>query len=340
MRDPEVEMMQATESKGQPRAKGLILMLGVAAALVSCLLAISAFAQKEETQTSMATNPDWRKLTTEEERVIVNKGTERPFSGDLYEVKEAGTYRCKRCNTALYDSTSKFDSGCGWPSFDDEIPGAVKHVPDADGRRTEIVCAKCDAHLGHVFAGEGFTAKNTRHCVNSISMVFEPKAAAGATTSRAIFAGGCFWGVEHFFAIEPGVTETAVGYIGGHKDNPTYKEVCYTDTGHAEAIEVVFDPTKTSFEKLARLFFETHDPTHVDRQGPDVGKQYRSAVFYVDDEQKAITEKLIGELKAKGLKVATQVVKAPKFWPAEEYHQDYYKKTGKEPYCHAYVKRF
>ncbi len=278
-------------------------------------------------------------LTAEEKHVIIDKGTERPFSGKYYKYNEKGTYTCKQCDAPLFQSSDKFDAHCGWPSFDDEIPGAVKRQTDADGMRTEIICAACGGHLGHVFLGEGFTEKNTRHCVNSISLNFVP-AEEPVKTKTAYFAGGCFWGVEYFFQKADGVVSTTVGYMGGHKEDPTYKEVCYTNTGHAEAMKFEFDPSRTSFEALAKLFFEIHDPTQVNRQGPDIGAQYRSAVYYVDEEQKQTTEKLIGILEEKGLEVATEVVPAGEFWEAEEYHQDYYQKTGKTPYCHGYTKRF
>jgi peptide methionine sulfoxide reductase msrA/msrB len=282
---------------------------------------------------------NYRKLNSDEERVITHKGTERPFSGKYEDFNEQGTFVCKQCGAALYRSADKFDARCGWPSFDDEIEGAVKRVTDADGMRTEIMCARCGGHLGHVFLGEGFTEKDTRHCVNSISLDFVPDAATGATDT-AIFAGGCFWGVEYYMKKLKGVMATEVGYIGGKQENPTYKAVCAGNTGHYEAIEVVFDPARVSFETVARLFFETHDPTQWNHQGPDWGEQYRSAVFYRDEAQKATTEKLIRELKEKGFKVVTEVKPASTFWKAENYHQDYYDNKGSTPYCHGYVKRF
>jgi len=349
-----------------------VLLLGLA--LLGCsgqpvsAESTTATAAATTTPTTNAKTPEgFNVLTPEEERVIVHKGTERPFTGALYQNKEKGTYTCRRCGTPLYRSEMKFDSHCGWPSFDDEIKGAVKRETDADGSRTEILCAKCDGHLGHVFLGERFTEKNTRHCVNSISMSFvadgpggppaeiaallkgeKPNETAPATDpaakpageGRAIFAGGCFWGVEYHFQKSPGVLKTAVGYIGGKTEHPTYKQICDGNTGHAEAMEVIFDPAKTNFETLAKLFFEIHDPTTTNRQGPDIGDQYRSGVFYLDDEQKAITEKLIGQLKDKGFNVVTEVTKATTFWPAEDYHQQYYEKKKSLPYCHAYTKRF
>jgi len=281
----------------------------------------------------------YNKLTPEEEQVIIHKGTEPPFTGKYYLNKEKGSYLCKRCDAELYRSEDKFESGCGWPSFDDEVPGAVRHQPDADGLRTEITCNNCGAHLGHIFAGEGFTDKNVRHCVNSISLNFVPEDNP-QPMEKAYFAGGCFWGVEYYFQQEKGVISTTVGYMGGHKDKPTYREVCDGNTGHAETMEVVFDPSVTSFEMLARLFFETHDPTQINRQGPDIGDLYRSAIFYTNEAQKQTVEKLIKILKDKGYKVATELDSAGTFWEAENYHQDYYLNKGGQPYCHAYQKRF
>lgn len=275
-------------------------------------------------------------LTPEEEKVILRKGTEPPFSGKYLNHSESGIYRCRRCGAPLYSSGSKFDSGCGWPSFDDEIPGAVRREKDADGARTEILCARCGAHLGHVFEGENHTPKNTRHCVNSVSLEFEP----GQSVERAVFAGGCFWGVEDCFQRAEGVLSARSGYTGGFTENPSYEEVCTGRTGHYEAVEVEFDPLKTTYEELLKLFFQAHDFSQEDGQGPDRGPQYRSAVFYLSEEQKKTAEKIIGILKEKGYPVATKVLPADKFYPAEEYHQKYYMKTGMAPRCRVSRKIF
>lgn len=328
--------MQETKS-----TKNYGIIWGVIAAIaLIAIIPLTMMSNEPPQKKSENKNMNWNELTPEEERVIVNKGTESPFTGEYDEFFEEGTYICKRCNADLYRSNDKFNSRCGWPSFDDEIPGAVTRKLDADGSRTEILCANCGAHLGHVFEGEHLTDKNVRHCVNSISMKFVPKGQVVTKTDTAYFAGGCFWGTEHLLKKFPGVISTRVGYMGGHTDKPTYKEVCNGNTGHAEANEVVFDPTKTSYEELAKYFFEIHDPTQVNRQGPDIGDQYRSAIFYKTDEQMKTAEKLIGILNEKGLKVATEVAKAGPFWEAEQYHQDYYTYTGKQPYCHVYTKRF
>jgi len=308
-----------------------------------CLTGCSQGNKSDEQQNEVTM--EFKKLTPEEENVIVNKGTERPYSGKYESFTGKGTYVCKRCGAPLYRSEDKFDAGCGWPSFDDEIPGAVKKQTDADGIRTEILCARCGAHLGHLFKGEGLTPKNTRHCVNSISMDFIPATSQTAVkqqsaTDTAIFAGGCFWGFEYYMMKIKGVISTTVGYTGGHTENPTYEQVCAGNTGHYEAIEVVFDPSKTTYEDVAKLFFEIHDPTQWNHQGPDRGEQYRSAVFYRNQNQKDITEKLISILKKKGYNVVTEVKPAGKFWKAEDYHQDYYNHKGSEPYCHGFVQRF
>lgn len=279
------------------------------------------------------------KLTPEEERVIVYKGTEPAFTGEYLNNKKAGVYLCRRCGAELYRSKDKFESGCGWPSFDDEIKGAVNRITDADGVRTEITCAACGGHLGHVFTGEKFTEKNIRHCVNSISLVFVPREKS-VQTKKAYFAGGCFWGVEHLLSQRQGVIAVHSGYMGGDVNKPTYKQVCTGKTGHAETVEVEYDPAMVSFEELTKLFFEIHDPTQRHRQGPDIGSQYRSAIFYVDDEQRQTAERLKEQLRKKGLDVATQIEQESDFWKAEEYHQNYYQKTGKEPYCHVRTKRF
>jgi len=283
----------------------------------------------------------YNELTTEEVRVIENKGTEMPFSGKYDGFYETGTYTCRKCNTPLFSSTDKFDSGSGWPSFEDSIQGAIREIPDADGRRVEIVCATCDGHLGHVFRGEQITPKSTRHCVNSVSLDFK-SIKSEEKYKKAYFAAGCFWGVEYWFQQEEGVFDAHSGYMGGHTTNPTYREICGKNTGHLETVEVIYDPKEVSFKTLCKLFFETHNPEQMNGQGPDIGPQYLSAIFTNNSDEEDTAMKLINELEAKGMKIATMLKDANEhtFYIAEFEHQNYYKLRNSKPYCHAYTKRF
>jgi peptide methionine sulfoxide reductase msrA/msrB len=271
--------------------------------------------------------------------IIIHKSTEPPFTGEYNKIEKDGTYLCRLCGLALFRSNTQFHSGCGWPSFDVEIQGAVDYKLDDDGRRTEICCRRCHAHLGHVFQGEGFTPKNKRYCVNSLSLDFVTDLTV-FDSDEAIFAAGCFWGVEYYFKKLPGILKTEVGYIGGKTSHPTYEEVCNNNSGHYESIRIVYDPNKIDFITLAKYFFEIHDPTQINGQGPDIGEQYLSVAFYYNNDQKKILENLILILQRKNFAITTKILPVSLFWRAESYHQDYYSKTGKQPYCHHYHKRF
>lgn len=282
-----------------------------------------------------------RLLTPEERRILLDRGTEPPHRGDYVKPDRTGMYVCQQCGIPLFSTKSQFRSECGWPSFDDALPGAVERRPDPDGRRTEIVCAACGGHLGHVFEGERFTPRDTRYCVNSLSLDFYPGDGVEIPEiEEAYFAGGCFWGVETFLEKVPGVLTAESGYMGGHVAHPTYEQVCTGRTGHAETVRVVFDPRRVTYETLARTFFEIHDPTQVNRQGPDIGHQYRSVVFTTSEAQRQTALGLIRRLKEKGYAVVTEIEPAGDFTPAESHHQNYYDQTGKTPYCHAPVRRF
>lgn len=282
-----------------------------------------------------------RPLTPLEARVIEGKGTEVPFTGKYDDFFQSGTYYCRKCGAALYRSADKFDGHCGWPAFDDEIPGAVRRIPDADGMRTEIVCARCGAHLGHVFTGENLTEKNTRHCVNSMSMTFVPDMPEdrqkGERYETAVLASGCFWGTEYWLSKIDGVVSTEVGYAGGWLKDPLYSQVSTSESGHLECVKVVFDPQKVSYREVLRVYFNTFDPQQADGQGPDIGPQYRSAIFYTSQRQKEAAEEALEKLREKGLKPATEVRPLDIFYPEkEEYHRHYYDKNGQAPYCHIY----
>lgn len=299
----------------------------------------------------------YNQLSPEESRVILGEGTEWAHSGMYNDNKEDGTYLCRQCNLPLFRSEDKFDSGSGWPSFDDAISGAVRELPQGDGRY-EIECANCGGHLGHVFRGEGFTEKQTRHCVNSVSLQFIPEnqanepveeqSSAGVEPidahirgrgydglSKAVFAGGCFWCTEASFDLIEGVQAVISGYSGGEEAYPTYQQVSSGKTGHAEAVIIFYDSTRVSYQQLLDVFFVAHDPTQLNRQGPDRGPQYRSAIFYLNAEQKRLAEEAIAVLNAGQLfsdPVVTELSPYREFWVAEGYHQNYYQTNPNNPY--------
>ncbi|MCG9696984.1 bifunctional methionine sulfoxide reductase B/A protein [Shewanella sp. Isolate11] len=294
-----------------------------------------------------------RKLTEFEQYVIEQKGTERPFSGDYYHWDAEGVYHCKRCDAPLYLSEHKFNAHCGWPAFDDEIKGAVKRIPDSDGQRIEIVCQHCDAHLGHVFEGEYLTDKNIRHCVNSVSMIFKPLEQSVAVSSEqqpqqsqqqfsyATLGGGCFWCLEAIFSQLNGVHSVQSGYSGGSEQDANYKAVCSASTGHAEVVQIEFDSEIISYETLLRVFFSSHDPTTLNRQGNDVGPQYRSVIFAHDTQQIDIASLMIQQLTEQQLyptPIVTELVALEQFYPAETYHDDYFANNAQQPYCQVVVK--
>ncbi|MBI5412027.1 bifunctional methionine sulfoxide reductase B/A protein [Candidatus Peregrinibacteria bacterium] len=276
------------------------------------------------------------RLTPEEERVIVHKGTEAPFSGEYWNHFERGTYVCRRCDAPLYHSKDKFEAECGWPSFDREIPGAVTRTLDTDGLRTEIVCAACKGHMGHVFEGEHLTPRDTRHCVNSLSLKFIPADDGKKSLEIAVFGNGCFWSTEAIFSNLKGVESTVPGYAGGTAENPTYEQVCMDITGHAEVIKIVFDPSAISYEGLLEVFFHTHDPTSLNRQGNDHGTQYRSIILTTSEEQLTEANRMIDKLttlRAFKAPIVTEVKPLDHFYEAESYHHNYFKNNPEQAYC-------
>lgn len=289
---------------------------------------------------------DWKEILSPERYQVMRKGgTEKPWSGIYNNFWEEGTYVCAACDSALFLSASKYDHGTGWPSFSGEIDTNNLKLSQ-DNRffmnRIEVKCANCDSHLGHLFF-DGPEPGGKHYCINSLALKFLPAENSGHSgeakkgkdknkqMEKAIFAAGCFWGVEAKFSRIPGVIDTEAGYSGGQTENPTYEEVCTGKTGHAESVLVTFDPGKVTYEELVRKFFSFHDPTQLNRQGPDKGTQYRSAIFYYDRTQLEIANKVMAELRASGKykkTIKTELVPVKNFFRAEEYHQKYYEKHG------------
>jgi peptide methionine sulfoxide reductase msrA/msrB len=280
---------------------------------------------------------EWKRyLTPEQYKIARGKGTESPFCGLLNDNKKPGIYYCVCCALPLFTSKQKFISGTGWPSFFE--PFNPKHVAtsidDSFGmRRTEILCARCDAHLGHVFP-DGPKPTGMRYCVNSDALSFmqdSSLAEQGTDIQKATFGAGCFWHVEEEFAKIKGVVSTSVGFMGGETRYPTYKEVCTGNTGHAEVIHLEFDPKEVSYQKLLGIFWKNHDPTTFNRQGPDVGSQYRSVIFFHNAEQEKTAQESKDRLEESGTfksGIVTEIKPATEFFRAEDYHQRYAEKHG------------
>ncbi|NOZ95016.1 MAG: bifunctional methionine sulfoxide reductase B/A protein [Acidobacteria bacterium] len=305
-------------------------------------------------------------LTPEQYEVTQRCGTEPPFANAYWNNHEPGIYVDVVSGDPVFSSLDKFDSGSGWPSFTKPLePANVEERQDRSlGMvRTEVRSAGAGSHLGHVFP-DGPGPSGLRYCINSAALRFIPVdrleaegygqylaafAEAGivpkAETMQpqkekpetAIVAGGCFWGVEHLMRELKGVVATDVGYTGGTASNPTYEQVCTGRTGHAEAVRVVFDPSVIGYEEVLRHFFRLHDPTTRNRQHNDRGTQYRSAIFYLDEEQRRIAERVRDEVDRSGAwkhPVVTEIVPATTFWNAEEHHQDYLEKHPDGYNCH------
>lgn len=263
---------------------------------------------------------EWRKrLTPEQYHVMREGGTERPFSAQCWNPYGEGTFVCAACGLPLFETGTKFESGTGWPSFNQAMAGnrvRIKRDTSHGMVREEVNCARCGSHLGHVF-NDGPPPTGLRYCMNGVALRL-------AHVEKATFAAGCFWGVQAAFDATPGVLNTTAGYTGGRREHPTYEQVCSGATGHAEAVEVEFDRDQVSYRDLLRLFWKIHDPRQKGGQGPDIGNNYRSAIFTRSGEQRREAEaSKAQEERAGEPPIVTEIVPAGPFYPAEDYHQHY-----------------
>ena len=325
---------------------------------MSLLLVGTFYLSASDTGCGMSGTDLRARLTPEQYHVTQECGTEPPFRNPYWDNKEPGIYVDVVSGEPLFSSLDKYDSGTGWPSFSKPLaPENLKYSEDSAlwQTRVEVRSKTADSHLGHVF-DDGPLPSGKRYCVNSASLRFIPLAKLESEGygrfkslfeknpaerpmkwQEAILAGGCFWGVEELIRKLPGVIDTSVGYTGGTVPNPTYEDVKSGHTGHAEAVRIVFDPSKTTYEQILEYFFRLHDPTTRNQQGNDLGTQYRSSIFYLNDEQKDVAEKVIASVSRSGKwkrPVVTQLLRSGPFYPAEEYHQDYLQKNPGGYTCH------
>ncbi|MFC5269873.1 bifunctional methionine sulfoxide reductase B/A protein [Adhaeribacter terreus] len=279
---------------------------------------------------------EWERILSPEEfRITRQKGTERAYSSELCNLFEPGKYACICCDTLLFDSLEKFQSGTGWPSFTQPIKeNAVAYHKDVSYGmyRIEANCNTCDAHLGHVFQ-DGPMPSGLRYCINAVSLK-----KVKDDSLKATFGGGCFWCTEAIFQELKGVIKVESGYSGGKVEHPTYREVTTGTTGHAEVIDVTYNPSEITFEDLLKIHLSTHNPTTPNRQGADRGSQYRSVIFYRTEEEKEIALKVISELQPSfDDMIVTEVAMFEHFYKAEDYHQNYYKSNPNGGYCQGVI---
>jgi len=286
---------------------------------------------------------EWqRQLSPDQYYVLRQKGTEKPFTGKLLLNKEKGIYKCGACGNELFTDDMKFDSECGWPSFDKEITGGkIKTVEDNSKgmHRTEIICSRCGSHLGHLF-NDGPTKTGLRYCVNSLSLEFvganSQKKIITNTIDTITLGGGCYWCVEAIYQQLDGVIKAESGFSGGQIANPSYEEVSTGKTGYAEVVQITYDKTKSSLEEILKVFFSVHDPTTVNRQGEDVGTQYRSVIFYRNQQQQQLAHDIIQALDKEHIynnPIVTEEVAFNRFYKAADNHQNYYNKNKQKSYC-------
>lgn len=271
-------------------------------------------------------------LTDEQYRITRTHGTERAFCGVFHDNHKSGIYTCVGCGLPLFKSDAKFDSGTGWPSFFQ--PVAAENIGETRDSsygmvRTEVHCVRCDSHLGHVFP-DGPEPGGLRYCMNSDALSFHERPAATGAPEKVLLGAGCFWGVEETLRKVEGVTGTRVGFAGGHTKNPTYQDVCSHTTGHAEVVEVEYDPAVIPFSRLLETFWALRNPLRPMNAAVNENDQYRSAIFFYtpDQESTARASAAMLERRHAGERVVTQISLAGPFTPAEEYHQLYYQKRG------------